>query len=104
MTMWGKFVRKSELTGVDFERIRTPDGDEVTLASDGTRDSGPILLLLHGLEGGMRSHYVGGIWAVARQSGWQTRMLIFRTCDGRMNTAKRTYHSGETTDLDFVVR
>lgn len=104
MTMWGKFVRKSELTGVDFERIRTPDGDELTLASDSTRKEGPILLLLHGLEGGMRSHYVGGIWAVAREAGWQTRMLIFRTCDGRMNNARRTYHSGETTDLDFVVR
>jgi predicted alpha/beta-fold hydrolase len=47
---------------------------------------------------------VGGIWAVARESGWQPRMLLFRTCDGRMNHARRTYHSGETTDLDLVVR
>jgi predicted alpha/beta-fold hydrolase len=52
----------------------------------------------------VRSHYVAGIWAVARERGWQPRMLLFRTCDGRMNKARRTYHSGETTDLDFVVR
>jgi predicted alpha/beta-fold hydrolase len=104
MTMWGKFVRKRELADVEYERIRTPDGDEITLALPASPSSGPILLLLHGLEGGVRSHYVAGIWEVARRKGWQPRVLLFRTCDGRMNSARRTYHSGETTDLDFVIR
>ena len=30
-------------------------------------------------------------------------MLLFRTCDGQMNRARRTYHSGETTDLELIV-
>jgi predicted alpha/beta-fold hydrolase len=102
--MWGKFVRRRELHETVLERIQTDDGDEITLASAAAPDDGPILLLLHGLEGGVRSHYVAGIWAVARQRGWQPHTLVFRTCDGRMNKARRTYHSGETTDLDFVVR
>ena len=102
--MWGKFVRRRELGDVRFERIQTPDGDEVTIASAPTPNSGPILFLLHGLEGGVRSHYVSGIWQVARRNGWQPKLLLFRTCDGRMNSARRTYHSGETTDLDFVLR
>lgn len=104
MTMWGKFLRRNELTGVKLERIPTPDGDEITLVSDATHRSGPLLLVLHGLEGGLHSHYVPGIWSVARQLGWQPRMLLFRTCDGRMNASRRTYHSGETTDLDLVIR
>jgi predicted alpha/beta-fold hydrolase len=104
MTMWGKFVRKRELPDVEYERIRTPDGDEITLVAPATPSSGPVLLLLHGLEGGLRSHYVGGLWDVARRKGWQPRLLLFRTCDGRLNSARRTYHSGETTDLDFVIR
>jgi predicted alpha/beta-fold hydrolase len=104
MTMWGKFIRRRQFTGMQLERIPTDDGDEITVASSLPTTSGPVLLLLHGLEGGVRSHYVGGIWAVARQKGWQTRMLLFRTCDDRLNRARRTYHSGETTDLDFVVR
>ena len=104
MTMWGKFVRKRELPDVAYERMRTPDGDEITLVSPATPSSGPVLVLLHGLEGGVRSHYVAGIWDVARRKGWQPRLLLFRTCDGRMNTARRTYHSGETTDLDFTIR
>ena len=104
MTMWGKFVRHRALGEVQFDRIPTTDGDEVTLASASTPRTGPILLMLHGLEGGVRSHYVAGIWDVARRSGWQPKLLLFRTCDGRMNSARRTYHSGETTDLDLVVR
>jgi predicted alpha/beta-fold hydrolase len=30
--------------------------------------------------------------------------MLFRGCDGTVNRARRLYHSGETTDLDFVVR
>ncbi len=104
MTMWGKFVRSRDLGDVQYERLSRGDGDEITLASANTANEGPILLLLHGLEGTMRSHYVPGIWAVAREQGWQPMLLLFRTCDGRMNRARRTYHSGETTDLDATVR
>lgn len=104
MTMWGKFMRPKGLKEFHLEQIPTADADEVTLVSAPSPATGPILLLLHGLEGGLRSHYAGGIWAVARRQGWQPKMLVFRTCDGRMNRARRTYHSGETSDLDFIVR
>ena len=104
MTMWGKFVRQRELPGLRLERIPAGDGDELTLASAASPASAPLLLLLHGLEGGLRSHYVSGIWDAARQRRWQPTILLFRTCDGRMNRARRTYHSGETTDLDLIVR
>lgn len=104
MTMWGKFIRRRELADVQYEQIQTPDGDEISLASSTAAAVGPILLLLHGLEGGLHSHYVSGIWDVARRKGWRPKMLLFRTCDGRMNAARRTYHSGETSDLDLVVQ
>lgn len=104
MTMWGKFARRRALGGFLIERIPTPDDDDLTiLRADGAED-GPALLLLHGLEGGSHSHYVAGLWGAARSIGWQPYMLLFRTCDGRLNRARRTYHSGETTDLDLVVR
>ena len=103
MTMWGKFCRRSELPAVRFEKVDTSDGDCLTLATaDGPR-SGPRLLILHGLEGGLRSHYVGGLWAVAMSRGWQPTLMHFRTCDGKLNSARRTYHSGETGDVRFVL-
>lgn len=104
MTMWGKFFRRRDLDGVRLQRLPVPDGDELTVATTVEPVEGPILLLLHGLEGGLHSHYAGGIWTVAMKRGWQPTMLLFRTCDGRMNSSRRTYHSGETSDLDFVVR
>jgi predicted alpha/beta-fold hydrolase len=30
--------------------------------------------------------------------------MMFRSCDGEVNRARRFYHSGETTDLDFVIQ
>jgi predicted alpha/beta-fold hydrolase len=103
MTMWGKFFRRPDLDGFRFIHLPAPDGDVLTLASTDSPDSGPRLLVLHGLEGGIGSHYVGGLWRVARELGWQPNLLLFRTCDGKMNQSRRTYHSGETTDLAFVV-
>ncbi len=104
MTMWGKFVRRSQLQGLLLRRFSAPDGDEITLATANMPRPAPRLLILHGLEGGMRSHYVGGLWAVAKARGWQPSLLLFRTCDGTLNRARRTYHSGETTDLRFVLQ
>ena len=30
--------------------------------------------------------------------------MMFRSCDGESNNVRRLYHSGETTDIDFIVR
>ena len=63
-----------------------------------------MILILHGLEGTVRSKYAQGFMHLARARGWGATMLIFRTCDGLIPTVPRLYHSGETTDLDHVVR
>jgi predicted alpha/beta-fold hydrolase len=65
---------------------------------------GGRLLVLHGLEGTIQSHYLRGILAQARELGWAADALIFRTCNGELTRARRLYHSGETTDLDLVVQ
>jgi predicted alpha/beta-fold hydrolase len=61
------------------------------------------LVVLHGLEGTVRSHYVGGFFREARRRGWGADLLIFRGCGDEPNKAQRLYHSGETTDLNFVL-
>ncbi len=84
-----------------------PDGDTVDvvrLGPDSPRVDAPRLLLLHGLEGSPRSHYASGILGEAHRRGWGANLLIFRSCNGEMNRARRLYHSGETTDIDAVVR
>jgi predicted alpha/beta-fold hydrolase len=104
MTLWGRIGRRPPPLHTREERWETPDGDQVTVVRlDAPADS-PRMILLHGLEGSARSHYVGGLLDCARRQGWGADVLIFRTCDGRMNRVERCYHSGETTDLDLVVR
>jgi predicted alpha/beta-fold hydrolase len=64
----------------------------------------PILLVLHGLEGSARSHYALGLLAAAAERGWRAVTLNFRSCSGEPNLLPRFYHSGDTADLDDVVR
>jgi hypothetical protein len=102
--MWGKFRRTRAIQPLRFERWATPDTDEVTIGRVDAAANAPRLILLHGLEGSERSHYVGGILSEAARRGWGVDLLLFRTCDGRINRVPRSYHSGETTDLDLVVQ
>ena len=86
------------------ERLVTPDGDFVDLDCLPGRPGAPVLLVLHGLEGTGRSHYVAGLFNLARARGWRAIVLWFRSCSGEMNRLARFYHSGDTGDLDWVLR
>src|SRR5205823_14116798 len=44
------------------------------------------------------------IFRLARQKGWNATLLEFRGCGEEFNRAARLYHSGETGDLDLIVR
>jgi predicted alpha/beta-fold hydrolase len=105
-TLWGKFVRRTE-TETRRERWSTPDGDEIELRRIdpplGSSEGTPRLLVLHGLEGTIRSHYLAGVLAHAKRLGWGADALIFRSCNGEVTRTRRLYHSGETSDLAFVV-
>jgi uncharacterized protein len=116
-TIWGRLFRPKRLVRFRREELPTPDGDVVVLDHvdvDGTRSAEPPvrLLLLHGLEGSSHSVYMQGLMALAAERGWKATAFNFRSCarDVRKtshilpNRAPRLYHSGETTDLDHVVR
>jgi uncharacterized protein len=106
-TLWGKFGRRAPHVETRVERLATADGDELELRrsvpSEPKSIPGMRLLVLHGLEGTIRSHYLLGILSQAHDRGWYADALIFRTCNGQTTRARRLYHSGETSDLDLVV-
>jgi uncharacterized protein len=104
-TIWGKLARKRPVMHDRLERWTTPDGDHLTIVRMGKCAPGvPHLLILHGLEARITAKYAHGLLAEARKVGWSGDLMMFRSCDGEVNSARRFYHSGETTDLDFVVR
>jgi hypothetical protein len=86
-----------------IERWPTPDDDFVDVLRLDSSPGRPRVFLLHGLEGTIRSHYVGGLLRMAQRRDWGADMLIFRGCGDELNRAARFYHSGETTDLAYAV-
>lgn len=102
-TLWAKFARPRPSLATRLERWALPDGDFIELLRFHASPERPRIFLLHGLEGTVRSHYVGGLFDVARQRGWGADLLIFRGCGSELNRAARFYHSGETTDLAFAI-
>ena len=104
-TLWGRLGRREPALAVRLERRDTPDGDFVEIARLESTEgaAAPRLLLLHGLEGGMHSHYARAMFREARQRGWAAALLLFRTCGTVPNRLPRSYHSGETSDPLWVV-
>lgn len=103
-TVWGRLVRRLPPLPLVRERWETPDDDFVDLLRLPAREAAaPSFLLLHGLEGSIRSHYIAPTLALAHARGWQANLLFFRGCGGEPNRQRRSYHSGETTDLALVV-
>ena len=104
MTVFGPIFRPGPRLRVKRERWELSDGDFVDVDRLPGPADAPLLLVLHGLEGSSSAHYVRGLLAKARARGWRALALNFRGCSGDMNRLVRSYHSGETGDLNELVR
>jgi predicted alpha/beta-fold hydrolase len=103
-TLWGKLVRQQRLVQTRIERWETPDDDFLEIHRlDASADAARVILL-HGLEGTVRSHYAQGLLGEMQRRGWGADLVIWRSCGTQPNRARRFYHSGETSDLQLVIR
>ena len=114
-TIWGRLVRPRRMVELRREVIETPDGDELILDHLDAAEVGraPLrFILMHGLEGSSYSVYIQGLLSIIARRGFSATAINFRSCARdpknvmRMlpNRRPRFYHSGETTDFDFVAR
>ncbi len=87
---------------VSREILELDDGDELELAH-GTAQGSDRVLILHGLEGSLRSPYAARIVNALNAAGIPVSFLFYRGCNGRPNRLARSYHSGETGDLRQVI-
>lgn len=87
------------------ERWETPDNDfiDVDCINIGRPDQ-PIVVLFHGLEGNSQSHYVRNMATVLKQIGWTGFAPHFRGCSGELNRLPRAYHSGDSFEIDWILR
>jgi uncharacterized protein len=104
-TLWPQFCRADiKNLNIERERFELPDGDFIDLDWLGKDQEGPLVLILHGFEGSIDSHYARGILRVVELQGWRGVFMHFRGCSGVPNRLPRGYHSGETEDLACVVQ
>lgn len=94
------------------ERLELSDGDFLDLDFAGPEDTGvdhtterasPLVLILHGLEGGATSGYVVETCRALLGRGIRAVAMNFRSRSGEPNRRAESYHAGKTDDLDRVL-
>ncbi|MCR2745841.1 hydrolase [Limnobacter parvus] len=103
-------ARWASKPSVHYHRVRwaTPDGDFIDL--DFTEPPEPaakhhtLWVLFHGLEGCSRSHYSLAVMNRARMAGALGVVVHFRGCSGENNLMPRAYHSGDSAEMDWILR
>ncbi|MEE2960375.1 MAG: hydrolase [Myxococcota bacterium] len=101
-TCWSTIARKNLQIDLNYERVELKDRDFIDLAWT-LPQKGPILLILHGLEGSTKSPYARGLLTAVSENGWLGALMHFRGCSDTPNRTMRAYHSGETEDLKEVL-
>ena len=105
-TLFPTLTRRQQ-TPVDHqERFELLDGDFVDLAwaINGLDDNTPLVILLHGLGGDASSTYVTGLLHAFNRCGWRGVLMHFRGASHEPNRLLRAYHSGDTGDIDSLLR
>ncbi|MBC8210879.1 MAG: hydrolase [Gammaproteobacteria bacterium] len=87
---------------IRYETVDLPDGDNLQLAR-GTASGKNTVLILHGLEGSLKSSYAQRLINSCNEQGIPVVFMFFRGCNGTPNKQIRSYHSGETGDLRAVI-
>ena len=86
------------------ERITLRDNDFLDLDwSFATQKTNKLIIVLHGLEGNANRTYMLATAKICNQNNIDAVCVNFRGCSGENNKMYRTYHSGETEDLQDVI-
>ena len=103
-TLWNPFFRRPISLHRRRERLWLHDGDFIDLDWHGPHDlHAPLALILHGLTGSSKSHYVLGLQEQLHRQGWASVAVNWRGCSGEPNLLPRAYHSGASDDLSEVI-
>jgi uncharacterized protein len=103
-TVYPYLFRRMRVPALKRERWDTPDGDFVDVDwLDGSSDR-PLVVLFHGLEGCSGSHYARALLQALRARNWRAAVAHFRGCSGAPNRLPRAYHSGDYTEIDWILR
>jgi len=101
-TVWTPLRRTPPRVALTRERMTLDDGDFLDLDHAPERP-GPVVLVLHGLEGNPESVYARAVLAALTHAGYRAVRLYHRSCSGVLNVTPQLYHSGFTDDAVSVL-
>ena len=84
-------------------RWDTPDGDFIDIDFAG-EPGAATMVVFHGLEGSSNSHYARRLARALPHAGWRVAIPHWRGCSGEPNRRPRAYHSGDTAEVDWILR
>lgn len=85
------------------KRVTTWDADFIDLDLS-IVGSSSLVLLIHGLEGSANSNYMISTSNYLNKDGFDTVSMNLRSCSGEDNLLLKTYHSGKTDDVHFIIK
>lgn len=115
-TIWPALLCPRPAVRFQRERLATPDGDFLDLdwlavghhaeaeATEAPLTGAPLVAMFHGLEGSSNSHYCRAMMAALAIRGWRGVVVHWRGCSGEPNRLARAYHSGDSAEVDWVLR
>jgi len=97
-------LRRPPRPPLERHRWETPDGDFIDVDFAGEPQARRLMVLFHGLEGCSDSHYARALAAAALAAGWRLALPHFRGCSGEPNRKPRAYHSGDSDEIDWILK
>jgi uncharacterized protein len=103
-TIYASLLASAKDSAYQRERWGTPDGDFVDVDRIAGGARAPLVVLFHGLEGSSHSHYALALMRGLRRRGWRGAVPHFRGCSGELNRLPRAYHSGDSAEIEWMLR
>ena len=104
-TIYARSLTRNIAVPYRRERWQTPDEDFIDLDwLDSSLDGSKLVVLFHGLEGCSSSHYATSLMAELAQRGWGGVVPHFRGCSAEANRLPRSYHAGDSPEIDWILR
>ena len=103
-TIYGSLIAARPAVRYRRERWETPDGDFVDIDHVDAMPDRPWVVLFHGLEGSSDSAYARTLMHRVAARGWRGSVVNFRGCSGEPNRLARAYHSGDSEEVDWILR
>jgi predicted alpha/beta-fold hydrolase len=104
-TIYARSLAKNLAVQYRRERWQTPDKDFIDLDwLDPSVKKAQLVVLFHGLEGCSGSHYAISMMAELARPGWGGVVPHFRGCSAEANRLPRSYHAGDSAEIDWILR